>query len=510
MIGTQKLLAIITRKKENRERLTKALRFHHFADGIAYVLWGAVDSYSNGTQPSSITTLSEIEKPALYQLGGDEKQLDDMLSETLSKGLIDAVLLCDREDSMHFPDGNTAAHLYESEEFSFLWTNVLPLKNQKWLSLQGAAFASTGNHAPQVSGSESTRIKHYKSLEEFFSKSGKNEILLLTSEDEECLLSCQNPGAYTIYRLVSEVPTICMDLEHYPDEFIYPYLARLLRPLEKYLGLLQPGQEPQPLMPYHLSSRMDKTSYSIFAQHYDSYMAHVDYKLWVRRIKTWFGESTPIKLSRILELACGTANISTHFVSEGYEVEASDGSGAMLEIADLKPQKPKLSYHNLLDPIQGKDYDLILCLFDSINYLLHSEHISALLNHACQALKQDGIFIFDISTVLNSRNYFSDLVNYTVFQDGYLVHRADYDEEERQQRSRLTFFRQVKGCYNLTQETHLQKVYRHSEMIALIETSQFKLVGIRTPESTRNLISKKLSSLDLKYPRLFYVLRKEL
>ncbi|MDD3535460.1 MAG: class I SAM-dependent methyltransferase [Candidatus Cloacimonetes bacterium] len=261
-------------------------------------------------------------------------------------------------------------------------------------------------------------------------------------------------------------------------------------------------------LPHNLRS-LENPSYSFFAEHYDSYMSHVSYENWVNSVHTWQKQYAKRKGKKALELACGTANISNYLVAEGYTVDACDISLQMLSIADKKELKPNLYQAALTDEIPGRDYDLILCLFDSINYLDNKIDIITCLNEVHKALAVGGLFIFDISTLMNSQEYFSEMCNYQFDNKSHLVHEAYYEHFKHRQISRLSCF-EKRGCgYLLMRENHQQRVYFSAELVDIISRTQLRLIAIRTSNGKQNLLNKRLSSLDESYPRLFFILRKD-
>jgi SAM-dependent methyltransferase len=249
-------------------------------------------------------------------------------------------------------------------------------------------------------------------------------------------------------------------------------------------------------------------SYSFFAEYYDEYMQHVCYDEWLDLMLSWYRKYNPEKIRRVLELACGTANAAEILVYRGYEVDACDGSPQMLNIANKKPLKPNLFLSDMTAPLPQKDYDLIFCLFDSINYLLESKQISLLLDNVHTALKPGGIFIFDISTLLNSLENFNGITNFTRFKDGYLIHNANYEVLSNKQFSHFTLFRKSGENYQKLEERHVQRVYRTPELIELIRESPLDLQAVFAPEWKSNLLTKTNPDPDKRYFRLFFLLQK--
>lgn len=251
------------------------------------------------------------------------------------------------------------------------------------------------------------------------------------------------------------------------------------------------------------------SSYGFFAEFYDRYMAHVDYGEWIDMILSWakrFMHSTP---KVVLEMACGTANISEQLVFKGMEVDGFDNSPFMLYEANKKSFKPNLYLASLNDaPRKENHYELVLCIFDSINYLLKKEEVKKALHNAWLALQPGGLFVFDISTIYNSRNNFCDEINNHQFEDATIVQHAYFDEVRLRQRSFLSLYRRRGTAYLLSQEEHCQRVYYHREIMSMLKDCPLELKGIFSTEVRGNLINRKQQDLDFRYPRLFYMLQK--
>lgn len=250
------------------------------------------------------------------------------------------------------------------------------------------------------------------------------------------------------------------------------------------------------------------SSYSLFAQYYDSYMSHVDYEQWVDLILSWHKRIAGAAPKRILELACGTANAAEILVFRGFEVDACDNSPYMLHMAAGKPFKPSLFLNSLTDPIPRDGYDLIFCLFDSFNYLTKKAEAALLLKNVYKALKPGGTFIFDISTLHNSLENFCDTTSFTRVRDGYLIQISSFEPLAYRQITHFFLFRKDLGTYERFEERHVQKVYRTPEVVDLCAKSNLQLKAIFAPETRPNLLSRDGNDLDNRYYRLFFLLQK--
>jgi 2-polyprenyl-3-methyl-5-hydroxy-6-metoxy-1,4-benzoquinol methylase len=100
----------------------------------------------------------------------------------------------------------------------------------------------------------------------------------------------------------------------------------------------------------------------------------------------------------LLELACGTGNILQHFASK-YEISGLDVSASMLEQARKKLPDVPLFQENMASFDLNKRYDVILCMFDSINHVLKYENWIKTFKCVRNHLNPRGIFVFDMNTL---------------------------------------------------------------------------------------------------------------
>jgi hypothetical protein len=148
-------------------------------------------------------------------------------------------------------------------------------------------------------------------------------------------------------------------------------------------------------------------------------------------------------------------------------------------------------------------------MFDSVNYLTKSNDISKMLLEVYAALEEGGLYIFDISTLYNSEENFADICSMQRSNDGYLVHQAWFENIQLKQKSSLHYFSKNHISYQHRYEEHTQRVYYCSELVELISSSPLKLIAVHTTETKTNYYPRHLSNIDSRFPRLFFILKKE-
>lgn len=137
------------------------------------------------------------------------------------------------------------------------------------------------------------------------------------------------------------------------------------------------------------------TGYDPFAKFYDAVMGEPTETATL--LEALIQEFHP-NATRVLELACGTGAVLKH-LRHTYQMVGLDLSAGMLEVArrnipDVPFYQDDMSTFSL--PLS---FDVIYCVFDSVNHLSTWEKWQSLFRHVDQHLGAQGLFIFDINTL---------------------------------------------------------------------------------------------------------------
>lgn len=102
----------------------------------------------------------------------------------------------------------------------------------------------------------------------------------------------------------------------------------------------------------------------------------------------------------ILEFACGSGEITLALAKKGYHVKASDLSRDMINEAKKKENAEQVEFfvHDMIQPLPDQ-VDLVLCLCDSMNYVIEEDDLKQVLKNAYNNLKEKGTFIFDVHSL---------------------------------------------------------------------------------------------------------------
>jgi SAM-dependent methyltransferase len=122
----------------------------------------------------------------------------------------------------------------------------------------------------------------------------------------------------------------------------------------------------------------------------------------------------------VLELACGTGSVLKQLDSD-YEVTGVDLSERMLEVAARKLPHARLIRADMTRVALDERFDVVLCVYDSINHLLKFAQWEAVFDRAHAHLEDGGLFIFDVNTERRLASFVPQPAVTQWFGDGHLM-----------------------------------------------------------------------------------------
>ena len=227
-------------------------------------------------------------------------------------------------------------------------------------------------------------------------------------------------------------------------------------------------------------------TYSALAEIYDAVMEDVDYDVWADFIDEVIQVHHPDPVS-ILELACGTASLSLSLEELGcYNISATDKSAAMIDKAREKALRQQadltLWQMDFLDITAGRTFDIIVSVFDSVNYLHDEIEVKQMLREVQNVMDAQSLFIFDFTTPKNSIQAIDYLDNEEeTTKNGYhFSRRSRYDENQQIHYNTFEIDRlagdQETVLESFTEE-HRQRAYTYKQMQEIIAHTPFETVA---------------------------------
>ena len=223
-------------------------------------------------------------------------------------------------------------------------------------------------------------------------------------------------------------------------------------------------------------------SYESFAGVYDLFMDNIDYPAWCTYL-TGILKDYGIEDGLIAELGCGTGSMTELLAAEGYDMIGIDNSPDMLEVAQEKRVESGLDILYLMQDM--REFELygtvkaVVCVCDSMNYLLEEEDLAEVFSLVHNYLDQDGIFIFDMNTLYKYRDLIGDATICENREHESFIWENCFDEESSINEYALTLFvEQENGLYARYEEFHYQRAYELKKVEELIRVSGLELLAV--------------------------------
>ena len=208
------------------------------------------------------------------------------------------------------------------------------------------------------------------------------------------------------------------------------------------------------------------SSYESFARVYDLFMDNIPYEEWCEYLAGLL-EDQGIREGLVLELGCGTGNMTRLLAEKGYDMIGVDNSMDMLEIAMEKKEEEEQDILYLLQDM--REFELygtvraVVSVCDSMNYIIEEEDLLEVFRLVNNYLDPGGIFIFDLNTEYKYEKILGDTTIAEDREDASFIWDNYYDPEEKTNEYDLALFipeeKDGEILYRKYEETHYQKVY---------------------------------------------------
>lgn len=223
-------------------------------------------------------------------------------------------------------------------------------------------------------------------------------------------------------------------------------------------------------------------AYTTFAGVYDMFMDNIPYEKWAEYLHDIMEEYN-IHEGTLLELGCGTGNMTELLASMGYDMIGVDNSEDMLELAMEKRLK---SGHDILYLLQDmQSFELfgtvkaVVSVCDSINYVTDEAELKEVFRLVNNYLDPRGIFIFDFNTEYKYREILGDRVIAEERDECSFIWDNYYNEQDKINEYELTLFVQSEEnpeLYRKYQEVHYQRAYTLEKIKTLIEKAGLRYI----------------------------------
>jgi len=228
-----------------------------------------------------------------------------------------------------------------------------------------------------------------------------------------------------------------------------------------------------------MSVKRNTGSTGVFAGFYDALNDREYYSVYADFILRTLKDRGVSPGSHVLDLACGTGEMSVILKKSGYRVCALDISSEMLTEASTKAYSEGIddilfTCQDMRDFSLYSKTDAVVCIYDSLNHLMSRGDIVSAFSHINAAMSEKGCFIFDMSTKHRYADVYAD--NTFTVEDGdvFCVWENAFDEKRNVCDFLLTFFKErPDGLYERYEERQKQKYYPENFIIKALTDAGF-------------------------------------
>ena len=218
--------------------------------------------------------------------------------------------------------------------------------------------------------------------------------------------------------------------------------------------------------------------YGSFAYYYDRFMDNIPYDEWTAYLQALLMKQG-VTDGLVLELGCGTGNMTGRLKACGYDMIGLDISEEMLEIAQNREDADGILYLNQ----DMREFELygtvaaVVSVCDTMNYITEPEDLEEVFRLVNNYLDPGGCFIFDLKT----RHYYRTVLAENVFaenrDDCSLIWENYYDDDNCLNEYDLTIYAEDgNGLYRRFEETHCQRAWSLDEVKAALAEAGMEFV----------------------------------
>lgn len=182
---------------------------------------------------------------------------------------------------------------------------------------------------------------------------------------------------------------------------------------------------------------------------------------------------------RVLDMGCGTGNLTVKLARKGFDMIGLDASSDMLSFAAEKSPRVEWVCQNMAEADIGEEVDAVISTLDSINHLESPAEIEACFKCAANSLKSGGAFVFDVNTLYKHREILADNTFVYDVDGAYCVWKNEFIEKDGSVWIDLDiFFEEEDGSYTRGGESFAEIAVSEEEIRKMLEKCGFEIVNV--------------------------------
>ncbi|MFC0270077.1 class I SAM-dependent DNA methyltransferase [Metabacillus herbersteinensis] len=247
--------------------------------------------------------------------------------------------------------------------------------------------------------------------------------------------------------------------------------------------------------------------YQGFAYIYDELMQDAPYEQWNDYLLTIISRHGNGG-NKLLDLGCGTGELSLKMAGNQFVVTGIDLSGEMLSVAQNKALENKKNILFLQQDMRSMNgfqdpFDVIMICCDSLNYLKSEEDVQDTFQAAYQQLSENGLLIFDVHSLYKIHEIFSGSTFTDQNEEISFIWNSYLGDEPNSIEHDMTFFVKQGTTYQRYDEIHQQRTFSIEQYKTWLEATSLDVLEI-------NSDFEPASSPHSTTERVFFVAKKSI
>jgi len=219
-------------------------------------------------------------------------------------------------------------------------------------------------------------------------------------------------------------------------------------------------------------------------QPYDTFSIYYDLRANLSLKKEQVGYVHSLSQNRInlnlLDLACGTGNLSVEFAQLGYNVTGIDMSEKMLSIAEKKAEEKLLKIKFVNQTFQtfnypSNEFDIVICSSFALNYILEEDDLIKAFCDIYRTLRKNGIFIFDMVYPNLVESHFRKQPCLLKNDEVEITTDFRWDSDKKEVYKIQFMFKSLLSSLEVV-ENHIGKVYEEEKVANLLQMLGFQII----------------------------------
>lgn len=221
-----------------------------------------------------------------------------------------------------------------------------------------------------------------------------------------------------------------------------------------------------------------KSEYTVLPAFYDALNSDVDYEAYL----FYISRNLDLNTACVLDLGCGTGDMSILMAKKGASVIGLDNSPEMLALASHKAEKAHADvFYTCQDMTSfstGRTYDAVISTFDSLNYVTSKAGLARAFTSVSRELKDGGIFLFDMNSEYKFKEIYSDN-SYVLEADGiFCAWQNFYDVKSKLCDFYINIFAEENGVYKRFYEEQTERMFTLDEIKACLKKAGLRITGV--------------------------------